>query len=501
MEKTFRVFISALFFLTGMLVAQEKYKLLNNEPLPDTVSFEVQSVSESEQDTQKISPIIHKIAVAVLELDPNGVSEPEARALSDRLRIEIFNAGVYEVMERDKMNRILDEMQFQISDCTTDECAVEIGKMIGVKKIIAGSISKVGEYFTVSARLIDVETSRIEATAIEDVEGTLGVVLTQAMPSIAKKISGLDGIDIPKSVIKTVVNIITVPENVAIYINNVYRGESPLKIEIEPGRDYILRAAKEGYDTLKKPFTLSEGQLLDINIALSKIAEPQVIVREIPKRKRSISKGFRVKYIEAGSPDNINNQINQINNLLLDHVQLFEEPISQHDPFFTIETFNGIEVYNSSHLGDNIGFEFGLGIFRGDLEEWISDIGEDKNENYALVTWSPQVMMNLRFAPVRYPLFYPYFDVGFGYNLLFMNAYYNEKSLGGPLYQSWGFIYGIGFEIRPIRFFGVSIEWSRKNLDMRLMDIDEVTDNFEEYDLDKIDLTGNRVGVALNFYY
>jgi len=110
-------------------------------------------------------------------------------------------------------------------------------------------------------------------------------------------------------------------------------------------------------------------------------------------------------------------------------------------------------------------------------------------------------MMNLRFAPIRYPLFYPYVDVGFGYNLLFMNAYYNEKSLGGPMYQSWGFIYGIGFEIRPIRFFSVSIEWNRKNLDMKLMDIDEVTDNFKDYDLDKIDLTGNRVGVALNFYY
>lgn len=501
MRKTFRVFIGALFFLTGMLVAQEKYKLLNNETFPDTASFEAQSVSESEQDTQKILPIISKVAVAVLGLDPNGVSEPEARALSDRLRIEIFNAGVYEVMERDKMNRILDEMQFQISDCTTDECAVEIGKMIGVKKIIAGSISKVGEYFTVSARLIDVETSRIEATAIEDIEGTLGVVLTQAMPSIAKKISGLGGIDIPKPVIKTVVNIITVPENVAIYINDVYRGESPLKIEIEPGRDYILRSAKEGYDTLEKSFTLSEGQLLDINIVLSKIIEPQIIVREAPRKKRSISKGFRVKYIKDGSPDNINNQINRINNLLLEHDQLFEEPISQQNPFSTIETFNGIEVYNSSQVGDNIGFEFGLGIYRGDLDKWFSDMDKGNNENYSLVTWSPQIMLNLRFAPIRSLLFYPYVDVGFGYNLLFMNAYYNEKSLGGPLYQSWGFIYGIGFEIRPIRFFGVSIEWNRKNLDMRLMDIDEVTDNFKECGLDKIDLTGNRVGVALNFYY
>jgi len=500
MVKTIRFILAGTFILVIALQAQEKFKLMDSAITQDSTVLSATAVDSVDSLIESIPQKV-KTAVAILELDPNGVSESEARALSDRLRIEIFNAGEYEVMERDKMNRILDEMQFHLDDCTSDECAIEIGRLIGVNKIIAGSISKVGEYFTVSARLIDVETSKIEATAIEDVEGTLGIVLTQAIPSIAKKISGQTGIEIKKTVTKTAVNIITDPENSTIYINGVYRGESPMKIELEPENDYILRVAKEGYDTLEKPFILSEGQLLDINIVLSKIIEPQIIVREAPKKKRSISKGFRIKYIKTGSIDKINSQINQINNLLLDHNQLFEESISQHNPFSTIESFNGIEVYNSSQVGDNIGFEFGLGIYRGDLDQWFSDMDKGNNESYSLVTWSPQIMMNLRFAPIRYPLFYPYVDMGFGYNLLFMNAYYNEKSLGGPMYQSWGFIYGIGFEIRPIRFFSVSIEWNRKNLDMKLMDIDEVTDNFKDYDLDKIDLTGNRVGVALNFYY
>lgn len=499
MANTIRFIFAVIFILGISLQAQEKFKLLDSAITQDSTVLSAIVVDSVDNLIESIPQKV-KTAVAVLELDPNGVSESEARALSDRLRIEIFNAGEYEVMERDKMNRILDEMQFHLNDCTSDECAIEIGRLIGVSKIIAGSISKVGEYFTVSARLIDVETSKIEATAIEDVEGTLGIVLTQAMPSIAKKISGQTGIEIKKTVIKTAVNIITDPENSAIYINGVYRGESPMKIELDPD-DYILRSVKEGYDTLEKPFTLSEGQLLDINIVLSKIVEPQVIVREAPKKKRSISKGFRVKYISTGASDRINNLIKQINDYRMDGVQFYKKPIDKLDSFSIIKSFNGIEVYNSSQVGDNIGFEFGLGIYRGDLDKWFSDMDKGNNESYSLVTWSPQVMMNLRFAPIRYPLFYPYVDVGFGYNLLFMNAYYNEKSLGGPMYQSWGFIYGIGFEIRPIRFFGVSIEWNRKNLDMRLMDIDEVTDNFKEYDLTKIDLTGNRVGVALNFYY
>jgi len=488
--------------LSTVLISQEKFKLAN----PDTVVLDTSKMPAAEtvtaaQDTQKlILAKPQKIAVAVLELDPNGVTESEAKALSDRLRIEIFNAGVYEVMERDKMNRILDEMEFQLKDCTTDECAIEVGRLIGVRKIIAGSISKVGEFYTVSARLIDVETSKIEATAIEDIEGTLGIVLTQAIPSVAQKISGLSGVEIKKQIVKTAVNITTDPSFATVYIDGVYRGESPMKIELKPDENYTLRITKDGFEPLEKSFQLTKGQTLDMNVVLSKKVEPQVVTQEKPKKRRTLTKGFRIKYIKNSAPENINNQIRHINGLVSDHNQLFKKEISVSDPFSTIETFDGIELHNSTQVENSVGVEFGLGAYRGELIDWFSSIGES-HKGYSLVTWSPQIMLSLRIAPIRYPIFYPYFDVGFGYNLLLMNAYYDEQSLGGPVYQSWGLIYGIGFEIRPLRLFGISIEWSRKNMDMRLMDIDKVTDRFKAFDLKKINLTGNRIAAALNLYY
>lgn len=495
-----------LFLISGVLTAQDSYQVVN----PDSSDKSVLA-DQVKKDTisTKIPqiPIVSKTAVAVLELDPNGVSDSEARALSDRLRIEIFNAGVFEVMERDKMNRILDEMQFHLNDCTTDECAIEIGRLIGVKKIIAGSISKVGEFFTVSARLIDVETSKIEATAIEDVEGSLGIVLTKAMPSIARKISGQAGLDIRAEVVKSSVNITVEPSFSSIYIDGKYQGEAPIKIELVPDSEYVLRVENTGYEPLEKRFTLTKSQQLDMNISLSKIVEPQVIVQEVRKEKRSISKGFRLKYISTGEPAEINAIITDINKVHSDENKLFKEKPLSGTTLGTIKSFNGIEVYNSSSIEDNIGFEFGFGLYRADLDDWFSEMGKNNNSGYNLVTWSPQIMLNLRIAPIRYPLFYPYFDVGFGYNLLIMNLYEDEKSLGGPMYQSWGFTYGIGFEIRPIRYFGLSLEWSRKNSDMQLMDVDEVTDRFKDFntsddlELDKVNLTGNRIGVSLNFYY
>lgn len=453
-------------------------------------------------DTTQAEKTPAKIAVAVLKLDPNGITDSEARALSDRLRIEIFNAGVYEVMEREKMNRILDEMQFQLSGCTSDECVIEIGRLIGVQKMIAGSISKVGEFYTVSTRLIDVNTGKIEATAIEDIEGTLGIVLTQAIPSIAKKISGLAGIEIqPKQ--ETALKINTEPVFAEVFINGGLYGESPLEIALEAGKEYHLRVKKEGYESLEKQFTLDKNQILDMNIILSKTVEKEEPVREVPKsRKRDYHNGFRIKFVQSPEPHVINDQIQEINNLIHDHNQLFKQQIPAHNQFSEIETFNGVEVYNVTQAADNLAFEFGLGIYRQDLDKWVSDLGDNKgNQNYSLVTWSPQISLNLRLAPIRYPLFYPYIDAGFGYNCLIMTAYHEEESLGGPVYQSWGFSYGLGLEIRPLKILGVSLEWYRKNMDMRLMDVDKVTDHFDFYDLNRINLTGNRIAASLNLYY
>ena len=100
--------------------------------------------------------------VAVLNLDmTGGVPETYQLTLSDRLRQELHNTGEFNVMERYKMEDILTEQAFQITGCVSTECAVEAGKILGVKYVIAGSAGKVGKTYTTNIRMIDVETSEI----------------------------------------------------------------------------------------------------------------------------------------------------------------------------------------------------------------------------------------------------------------------------------------------------------------------------------------------------
>ena len=105
-----------------------------------------------------------KASIAVLELEAGGISAYEAQVLSNRLRTELFKTDKFTVLERDKMDEILIEQGFQLSACTSNECAVEVGKLIGVEKMVAGNIAKIDNLFTIDIRLIDVETGKVLKT-------------------------------------------------------------------------------------------------------------------------------------------------------------------------------------------------------------------------------------------------------------------------------------------------------------------------------------------------
>jgi len=118
-----------------------------------------------------------KMNIAVLNLKSSGgVTSDEAEIITDRLRSELFNTGMVNIMERDQMAALLKEEQFQMSGMT-DSIIVAMGKKLGVKQIVAGSIGKVGTIFLVNLRIIDVQTAQIVKAVSRDLNG-LEVVVT-----------------------------------------------------------------------------------------------------------------------------------------------------------------------------------------------------------------------------------------------------------------------------------------------------------------------------------
>jgi TolB-like protein len=130
-----------------------------------------------------------RVNIAVLDLDPTGVSVEDSRFLSDRLRTELFETGSFQVIEREKMEEILNEQGFQNTGCTSVECAVEIGQLLNVNRIVAGALGKIEDIYSISLRMIDVQTGAIVKTATEDYEGKLSEVLTDVIPEVAGRLA------------------------------------------------------------------------------------------------------------------------------------------------------------------------------------------------------------------------------------------------------------------------------------------------------------------------
>jgi len=126
---------------------------------------------------------------AVVDLEVGeGISKGTAMALSDYLRTQVVNSNKFAIVTRENMEQILKEQQFQMSGCTSEECIVQIGKLLGARKMFAGSIGKVGTTYLITLRIIDVESSKIEKAETEQCTKCKEDSLVKSIKNIVDKI-------------------------------------------------------------------------------------------------------------------------------------------------------------------------------------------------------------------------------------------------------------------------------------------------------------------------
>jgi hypothetical protein len=131
-----------------------------------------------------------RMAVAVMDLEGRGISAMEAATLTDRLRSEMVNVGVFQVVERGQMEMLLEEQGFQQTGCTSAECAVEMGKLLGVQAMATGSIGKLGTMWTLDVRMFDVGTGEISKVSSRNFQGGVEGLL-DLLKVVTRDLAGL----------------------------------------------------------------------------------------------------------------------------------------------------------------------------------------------------------------------------------------------------------------------------------------------------------------------
>ena len=187
--------------------------------------------------------------IAILQFDAENITGSEARILSDRLRTELIKIGAFNVVDRSAMEEILQEQGFQQTGCVSDECIVEVGKLVGVEQMVGGSIGKIGTIYTISARLIDVKTGKILSQQSLDCPCPIETLLTESMAEVA---AGLSGAKIVKPSVPPPPSVgsgmfTSQEEGVTILINGEMKVSTPLTLsDLEPGQHSFV-ARKSGY--------------------------------------------------------------------------------------------------------------------------------------------------------------------------------------------------------------------------------------------------------------
>jgi PEGA domain-containing protein/curli production assembly/transport component CsgG len=212
------------------------------------------------------------VRIAVLDFGTSGgLSEMEAVTLTNRLRSMLVKTNSFVVLERGKMDEILVEQGFQQTGCTTTECAVEVGKLLNVQKMVSGTIGKIGKTWTMDISLIDIQTSHIEKSFFQDYKGEIDGLLNE-MESVAVQIANIAA---KKEATKPgekkmfSLSVLSTPTDATIFINGKYAGKTPFESKSKEGLNLEIKLQKENYSDWLRTVAVSKDINLNANLELS----------------------------------------------------------------------------------------------------------------------------------------------------------------------------------------------------------------------------------------
>ena len=95
-------------------------------------------------------------------------------------------------MERGQMERILHEQGFQNSGvCDASECIVQVGQLLGIDKMVVGSIGQLGSSWVINLRLVDIKSGAIDKQTSYQAESVLSSIRTTLLIPAARSLFGL----------------------------------------------------------------------------------------------------------------------------------------------------------------------------------------------------------------------------------------------------------------------------------------------------------------------
>ncbi len=130
-----------------------------------------------------------KTKIAVLDFQIHGERYETAdmgKIVAEWLITALVKEGRFDVIERRLLEKVLSEQKLGATGLIDEQHASKLGRMLGAKVVVTGSIMKLQNVMEVNARIIDVETGSV--IAAELVRSASAVKLEDLVTQMAEKI-------------------------------------------------------------------------------------------------------------------------------------------------------------------------------------------------------------------------------------------------------------------------------------------------------------------------
>jgi len=134
-----------------------------------------------------------KVKIGIIEfqsLNEEAKKDNLGKIVSEMLTTSFVNSESFKIIEREQLQKVVEEFQLSQSGIIDTSYAKQIGKIAGADAIVTGSVTKIGDDLRLDARIIDVE-SGIILTA-EKSEGkinlqSIGMMTDQIVANLVSK--------------------------------------------------------------------------------------------------------------------------------------------------------------------------------------------------------------------------------------------------------------------------------------------------------------------------
>lgn len=128
-----------------------------------------------------------KIAVLDFQLQGEGYETADmGKIVAEWLITALVKEGRFDVIERRLLQKVLEEQKFGVSGLADESTAAKLGRILGAKIVITGSVMRFQNIIEANARIIEVESTSI--IAAESVKSTSAVKLEDLVIQMAEKI-------------------------------------------------------------------------------------------------------------------------------------------------------------------------------------------------------------------------------------------------------------------------------------------------------------------------